>query len=612
MILYCWCDGMKKELLAIGIIMLLTTSIAIVNAYDVTNEEAKADFSGLPVSDNSIEYWGICLAGYDEGMWPYAEMIKYVLCTHGLQEDHVKLLINATKDNLFDTLSWINENADENDIVLLWLFSHGSIGLFGLYGESLYYSELDEQLDLLVVDKIGVYIFACYSGSAIPELNQSGRIIITNGRDDEQTGTIEDYCICALQGFGGFLGDDDYKVSLEEMYTFVMQHQDQLNNFHPQIADNILGELNVSIIDISDKNPDQFQNLFYNTPATINKDIGRTQSFKPTTNKINKVTLFLGKQGHPGPLNISIRQELNGEDLTSVQISEDHVLPWEQPWIAYDFYFPAINVNPGDEYYIVCETNELSDLYNQYLISMSSHDEFDAYENGSSFDHYSDGTWYEYTNSDLCFATFSFGNSPPNASFSYTPLNPTTNDTIQFTDQSYDTDGTISSWSWNFGDWRNSSEKNPTHSYTMAGNYIVNLTVTDDDGASDTETKVITVIELATITGTVKDADGNPISGVTITLSIPGTLPLPTTTTTNTNGEYTISEIATGTYDIEASKSGYDNNKNTNKIIYSGENTVNFVLTASPSGNEGTPGFELILIVCAIAFVLFWKRNRIK
>lgn len=202
---------------------------------------------------------------------------------------------------------------------------------------------------------------------------------------------------------------------------------------------------------------------------------------------------------------------------------------------------------------------------------------------------------------------------PPIASFSYLPLNPTTLDTIQFTDTSNDQDGTIASWYWSFGDWATSAENDPTHSYTAGGTYAVSLTVIDNDGASGTETKYITVIELGTITGTVKDVADNPISSATIKLFNAGATTVLETATTNSNGEYTISEIATGTYDIEASKSGYDNNKNTNKIIYSGKNTINFVLTApsSPSDDKGTPGFELIFAVCAIALVLFWKRRRI-
>lgn len=198
----------------------------------------------------------------------------------------------------------------------------------------------------------------------------------------------------------------------------------------------------------------------------------------------------------------------------------------------------------------------------------------------------------------------------PEAGFVYSPddyPHPTTLDTIQFTDTSNDPDGTIASWYWSFGDWTTSTENNPTHSYTTGGTYTVSLTVTDNDGASDTETKSIMVIELATITGTVKDADDSPISGATIKLYDAGKTTTVETATTSTDGTYTISEIPTGTYDIETSKSGYNSNKMSSKTINSGENTVDFVLT---SESDGTPGFELLFAFCAIVLVLFWKRKK--
>ena len=202
------------------------------------------------------------------------------------------------------------------------------------------------------------------------------------------------------------------------------------------------------------------------------------------------------------------------------------------------------------------------------------------------------------------------------AKFVYSPSSPTTFDTIQFTDTSEVTGGTFASWYWNFRDGTSSTERNPSHKYSEGGTYTVTLTVTTDDGQQDLHSETFTVIALANITGTVKDEDNNPINEATITLYIPGTLPAPLTTTTNTNGVYTISEIAAGTYDIEATKSGYDTNKKTYKTIYSGENTVDFVLTAtstpSESGEEGTPGFELIIAFLAMAIVsiILLKRRK--
>jgi PKD repeat protein len=60
---------------------------------------------------------------------------------------------------------------------------------------------------------------------------------------------------------------------------------------------------------------------------------------------------------------------------------------------------------------------------------------------------------------------------------------------------SSDSDGTIASYLWSFGDGTTSTSANPTHTYTTAGTYSVSLRVTDNDGATDTSPlgSVITV-----------------------------------------------------------------------------------------------------------------------
>ena len=85
---------------------------------------------------------------------------------------------------------------------------------------------------------------------------------------------------------------------------------------------------------------------------------------------------------------------------------------------------------------------------------------------------------------------------PPVTSFTYTPENPTVNQAITFdATTSYDPDGNITSYDWNFGDGNttNTIEKMITHSYASAGDYNVILTVTDDDGAMNSTSKTITI-----------------------------------------------------------------------------------------------------------------------
>lgn len=54
--------------------------------------------------------------------------------------------------------------------------------------------------------------------------------------------------------------------------------------------------------------------------------------------------------------------------------------------------------------------------------------------------------------------------------------------------RSYDSDGTIASYSWTFGDGTTSNLKIANHTYASEGNYSVTLTVTDNDGETDTYT----------------------------------------------------------------------------------------------------------------------------
>ena len=80
-------------------------------------------------------------------------------------------------------------------------------------------------------------------------------------------------------------------------------------------------------------------------------------------------------------------------------------------------------------------------------------------------------------------------NTPPTANFSST----VNGLTVQFTDTSTDSDGSIASRSWNFGDGTTSTAANPSKTYSAAGTYTVTLTVTDDDGATATKTASVTV-----------------------------------------------------------------------------------------------------------------------
>jgi subtilase family serine protease len=81
------------------------------------------------------------------------------------------------------------------------------------------------------------------------------------------------------------------------------------------------------------------------------------------------------------------------------------------------------------------------------------------------------------------------GNVPPVANFTFT----TSGLTANFTDTSTDSDGTITSRSWTFGDGGTSTATNPSHTYAAAGTYTVTLTVIDNGGSQNSHSAPVTV-----------------------------------------------------------------------------------------------------------------------
>ena len=100
-------------------------------------------------------------------------------------------------------------------------------------------------------------------------------------------------------------------------------------------------------------------------------------------------------------------------------------------------------------------------------------------------------------------------NQPPEATASATLLSGEAPLTTTFAGTGTDSDGTIVSYGWEFGDGESSADQNPTHLYTV-GTYTATLTVTDEGGAIGTDRIVIEVAE---------SSDGTWVSPVAATAS---------------------------------------------------------------------------------------------
>jgi parallel beta-helix repeat protein len=93
-------------------------------------------------------------------------------------------------------------------------------------------------------------------------------------------------------------------------------------------------------------------------------------------------------------------------------------------------------------------------------------------------------------------AGYTVANAPPVAAFSFAPLEPLVDQPVTFdASTSFDTDGVVSTYQWEFGDGATETSvvSIVTHLYSSAADFTVNVTVTDNAGATSTASQVITV-----------------------------------------------------------------------------------------------------------------------
>ena len=116
------------------------------------------------------------------------------------------------------------------------------------------------------------------------------------------------------------------------------------------------------------------------------------------------------------------------------------------------------------------------------------------------------------------------GDPAPVAAFSGTPLSGVAPLPVTLTDLS---SGPLTSWAWTFGDGGTSTDQHPQHTYTKAGRYAVQLTVTGPGGTKTvTKEQYVVVQEPAPVAA----FSGTPLSGVA---------PLPVTLTDLSSGPLT-------------------------------------------------------------------------
>ena len=146
------------------------------------------------------------------------------------------------------------------------------------------------------------------------------------------------------------------------------------------------------------------------------------------------------------------------------------------------------------------------------------------------------------------------------ADFTFTNATGTAPLFVTFTDASTPV-GRIAHWSWDFGDGANATIQNPLHTYVTAGTYTVNLTVTDNSGATATKLGTVTV-------------NSAPVAGFTFT-NATGTAPL---YVAFTDASTPVGQIASWAWDFGDGGSSSDTNPVYTYVV-PGTYSVNLTVT---------------------------------
>jgi hypothetical protein len=133
------------------------------------------------------------------------------------------------------------------------------------------------------------------------------------------------------------------------------------------------------------------------------------QGFKPTKEKLTAVQLYILKINDPPAgieITVSIRDSLNGSDLTIKSESADQIEDWKWVW----FDFPDINVTPEKQYYIICRSDGgvIPDGYGWLFANNNTYNRGDAwtsFDEGLNWTKLESGT--NYQDPDFCFKTYS-------------------------------------------------------------------------------------------------------------------------------------------------------------------------------------------------------------
>ena len=184
--------------------------------------------------------------------------------------DHIKLLTaeDATRGNILAGFRWLNNMASSDDVVLVYLSTHGNFLQFDIpphdevddvdemlvtYWGFAYNTSFisDDQINIMVnqlkSNNVCLIVDSCYAGGMndhwkiLKSAPEQPRVIIMGSCEDElsYSGGFSPYVIDGLRGYGDSNGDG--VVTAEEVFIYAQPRSFQQQ--HPTIYDGYPGEL---------------------------------------------------------------------------------------------------------------------------------------------------------------------------------------------------------------------------------------------------------------------------------------------------------------------------------------------------------------------------------
>ncbi len=228
------------------------------------------------------------------------------------------------------------------------------------------------------------------------------------------------------------------------------------------------------------------------------------QGFKPTVMTLTRVELYLFRDGSPPEdtiFTVSIRDSLNGSDLTSTEVVSGYITP-NPKWVEFDF--PDIQVIPEQTYYIVARSDNCSETgwHGWTATTYNPYDRGDAWIGDDEYGYWEKIDWPEIPECDMTFKTYGI-NEDPNIPNIEGPtdgiVNTEYNYNITTTDyEGYDVwyyikwgDGSIDEW---IGPYTSGENITVDHSWNKKKTYEVSVKAKDmHDFESDWATLEVTI-----------------------------------------------------------------------------------------------------------------------